>query len=166
MKLPLSALLVVPLAIVLLGVLRSAAQPAESVQLGDPVAATPHEGTLIVTVEIDHRGVRSLQGVRKPALRFRTPRHEAELPFRWTLRDAAGEVLASSGFDPFTVCLDPAHAGQPPHVDHGVLVPHVAHATVKLPDLAATATIAFAVVEDAQARSFGTVRRDSFPVVH
>src|SRR5690606_23263 len=158
MKLPLPSLLAVLLASALLGAGSSATLPTES------VAAPRAEGTLILTVEIDHRGVRVLQAVRKPNLRFRAPRHEAELPFRWTLRDAAGRALASSGFDPFQVCLDPTHAGRPPHVDGDVCIPHVAHATVKLPDLATAAAIGFTRREGGVARAFGALRRDAFPV--
>lgn len=129
----------------------------------DATAPSP-TGTLILTVEIDHSGVHVLQATRKPGLRFRAPRRADEMEFRWALRDAAGNALAESGFAPFRMCLDPAHAGQPPHVEGDVRVPHVAHFNVKVPDLADVATIEFALREGGVTRPFGSARRDALPV--
>lgn len=131
----------------------------------DPIVRVPEpRGTLILTVEIDHRGVRVLQATRKPDLAFRSPRHAPEMDFRWTLRDAAGRALAESGFDPFRICLDPTHAGLPPHVEGDVRIPHVAHANVKVPDLAGAASIDFALRDAGVVRPFGSVAHDTFPV--
>ncbi len=76
---------------------------------------------------------------RKPSLGFRKSGADADHPFGWILRDAAGDVLAQGGFDPAKVCRDPSHAGQPPHVVGCEVVPHTAHANVKLPDMGARA---------------------------
>ncbi|MBK8975431.1 MAG: hypothetical protein IPM29_05860 [Planctomycetes bacterium] len=125
----------------------------------DPAAATQAPtGSLLLTVEIDSAGVRVLEATRKPALAFRAPRHADDMPFRWTLRDAEAESLATGGFDPFRICLDPAHAGQAPHFEGDVIVPHVAHFNVKIPALAGAATIEFGHRDDGGVRPFGSAR--------
>ncbi|MEY2982251.1 MAG: hypothetical protein ACO4CT_07235 [Planctomycetota bacterium] len=117
-----------------------ATTPAVSASTTDPVPTTVSaDGTVIATVEIDHRGVRVLTATRKPSLGFRKSGADADHPFGWILRDAAGDVLAQGGFDPAKVCRDPSHAGQPPHVVGCEVVPHTAHANVKLPDMGARA---------------------------
>lgn len=127
-----------------------------------PTAARA-DGSLILTVEIDHRGVRVVQAVRRPELGYRARKHEDGMPFRWTVRDATGAAIADGGFEPAEVCLDPAHAGQPPHVSGCVVTPHVGHHNLKVPDLATAATIEFARRDAGGAVRLGSVARDQLP---
>jgi hypothetical protein len=96
-----------------------------------PVAS----GALLLSLEIDHAGVRVLQALAKPGLQVRPARDAAALPFRWTLTGASGALLAENAFDPGPVDLDPAHAGEPPIVRGDTITPRLLHANVKVPDL-------------------------------
>lgn len=133
----------------------------------DPVPATAAAGgTVIATVEIDHRGVRVLVATRKPSLRMRAPKMDGEQPLAWILRDAAGAVLAEGSIDPARICRDPNHAGQPPHVVGCEVIPHTAHANVKLPDFGARAATLEFVDRSVTASplSLGAIRWDALPV--
>lgn len=143
-----------------------ATTPAHSPSPVDPVPAPAAGGAIIATVEIDHRGCRVLVATRKPALRVRPSKAGDDLPLRWILRDATGSVLAEGGVDPAKVCRDPNHAGQPPHVVGCEVVPHTAHANVKLPDFGArAATLEFVDRSDAASPlSLGAVRWDTLPL--
>jgi hypothetical protein len=137
-----------------------------SAPTSDPVPASESDGTVIATIEIDHRGVRVLAATRKPTLAFRAPRAADDLLYGWVLRDAAGTVLAESGFDPAKVCRDPSHAGQPPHVEGCEVIPHTGYANVKLPDFGArAATLEFVYRSDtAPLLSLGAIRWASLPL--
>jgi hypothetical protein len=130
----------------------------------DPAPASRPSGCLMLTVEIDHRGVRVLEATHKPGLGFRAPRHAGQMEFRWTLRDAGGHALADGGFDPAEVCLDPSHAGQPPHLRGCEVIPHLAHANLKVPDIGATRTIEFARRDGGLEVPLGAVALDLLPL--
>ena len=121
-------------------------------------ARPARSGTLLLTVEVATGGIDVLQVVARPALEFRSPRHADRMPFGWRVVDAGGNELATGGFDPSRICLDPAHAGQPPHVDGDFLEPHVAHTNVKIPDLDGATTVEFLRrTEDGRSVPFGAV---------
>ncbi len=144
-----------------------ATTPAVSDSPTDPVpTALSAEGTVIATVEIDHRGARVLAATKKPSLGFRKSGADADHPFGWVVRDAAGNVLAAGGFDPAKICRDPSHAGQPPHVVGCEVVLHTGHANVKLPNLGArAASLEFVDRTDAAApQSLGVLRWDALPL--
>ena len=157
-----------------------ATTPAHSHSPTDPVPTPAAGGTVIATVEIDHRGVRVLVATRKPSLGIGKPKAAGEQALVWVLRDAAGAVLAEGPVDPAKICRDPSHAGQPPHVGPGVrargrttsdivgceVIPHTAHANVKLPDFGArAATLEFVDRSDATSPlSLGATRWDALPV--
>ena len=134
----------------------------------DPVVATAPAlpeatTTLMLTVQLDAvDGVRVLQTLAKPQLGFQQPRNWARLPLQWTMRDADGAVIARGGFDPHLICLDPEHAGQPPHMTGDQIVPHIAHANLKVPALDGFDRIEFAWVGKSddpahRSRGLGTV---------
>ena len=100
-----------------------------------PAAPTASAATLMLTIALDAAGVRVLQAMRKPALAFRLPADHEAFPLHWTLRDQGGAVLAAGASDPGPVCLDPAHAGQPGHVQGDIAIPHELCTNVKVPDL-------------------------------
>ena len=143
-----------------------ATTPAHSHSPTDPVPTQAAGGTVIATVEIDHRGVRVLVATRKPSLGIGKPKAAGEQALVWVLRDAAGAVLAEGPVDPAKICRDPSHAGQPPHVVGCEVVPHTAHANVKLPDFGArAATLEFVDRSDATSPlSLGATRWDALPV--
>jgi hypothetical protein len=103
--------------------------------------------SLMLTLEIDQRGARVIQALRKPGLRVRLPWDWRSTRYRWRVRDAAGALLAEGGFDPGPLCEDPAHVGQPPHVFGDQVLPHVVHTNVKVPDFGSSqATVELARV--------------------
>lgn len=121
--------------------------------------------TLMLTVQVDASGVTVLGATRKPSLDYAPVRHPESRPFQWTMRDARGAELAKGAFDPGTLCLDPAHVGQPGHVKGDVAFPHVTHLNVKVPDLAGFDRIEFQrVVANGGLDAFGTVSKQSLQV--
>ena len=110
---------------------------ARSVRGPEPAPAAPaaSPATLMLTIALDATGVRVLQATHKPALAFRLPADHDGFPLHWTLRDAAGAVLAAGASDPGPVCLDPAHRGRPGHVQGDIAIPHELCTNVKVPDL-------------------------------
>ncbi len=76
--------------------------------------------TLMLTVQIDAHGVQIQKATRKPDLDFTLPKGQEQMPFRWTMLDAAGRAIANGGFDPGRICLDPAFFGQPARVEGDV----------------------------------------------
>lgn len=119
--------------------------------------------TLMLSIQIDAtEGVTVLQALAKPQLGFQQPRNWESLPLQWTMFDASGRPLARGGFDPHLICLDPAHAGQPPHTTGDQLVPHVAHVNLKVPALEGFDHLEFSWVGKAdgpadRSRALGTV---------
>lgn len=99
------------------------------------------EGSLMLSLEIDHAGVRVLQALAKPGLAVRPARDAASFPFRWTLVGPSGGTLAENVFDPGPVDLDPAHAGEPPLVRGDTITPRLLHANLKVPDLRAAGAV-------------------------
>lgn len=129
---------------------------------GSGKRATPaRTTTLILTLAIDATGARVLQATRKPALDFTMPRGGSDLPLQWTMHDDAGEVIAAGGFDPSRICLDPTHAGQPPHALGDLAIPHLSHVNLKVPDLAAFDSIHFTWQTGSDAKPFGNLSRHS-----
>ncbi|MGE0145095.1 MAG: hypothetical protein AB7I19_05310 [Planctomycetota bacterium] len=128
-----------------------------------PLAA-PRTGTLMLTVQIDAGGVTVQQTTRKPNLEWRAPRRIGDQNLRWVMRDSAGATVAEGGIDAGKLCLDPAHAGQPPHMEGDVAVPHVTHTNLKVPDLPDFDRLEFRIQEAATARAFGTIIRNSLEV--
>lgn len=121
--------------------------------------------TLMLTVQVDATGVKVVGTTRKPDLDYKASRHDEVRPFQWTMRDAQGTELAKGAFDPGTLCLDPAHLGQPTHVKGDVAYPHVVHVNVKVPDLAGFDRIEFQRVGANGARdAFGTATKQSLQV--
>jgi hypothetical protein len=118
---------------------------------------------LMLTIQIDAQGVAVLQATRKPGVGFRLPTDWQTCRFRWTLRDARGAAVAQGGFDPSRICLDPVHAGRPPHMEGDFATPHVTHTNIKVPDVA-FATIEFTVEQGGAFIPFGAVRHDTFQV--
>ena len=106
-----------------------------------PVVAPSTAGALLLSLEIDHAGVRVLQALAKPGLAVRPSRDAAAQPFRWTLANAAGAPLAEGAFDPGPVDLDPARAGEPPLVRGDTITPRLLHANLKVPDLRAAGAV-------------------------
>ncbi|MBL8899374.1 MAG: hypothetical protein JNM84_17185 [Planctomycetes bacterium] len=102
-----------------------------------PVAS----GALVLSLEIDHTGVRVLQALAKPGLLVRPARDPWSLPFRWTLTSPTGALLAENAFDPGPVDLDPAHAGEPPLVRGDTITPRLLHANVKVSDFRAAGAV-------------------------
>jgi hypothetical protein len=122
--------------------------------------APDRAGSLMLTVQIDASGVRVMQATRKPDVEFRAPKAWQQMPLRWVMRDAQRAIVAEGGFDPAELCLDPTHAGLPAHVRGDLIVPHVAHTNVKVPELgAAFASIEFTVAKDGVQQPFGVVQR-------
>ena len=119
----------------------------------------------MLTLEIDHRGVRALQGLRKPGLRAILPKDWKEYAFRWRILDGEGRRLVEGGFDPGPVCLDPALAGQPPRSFGDTVLPNVLHTNVKVPDFAlAAGAIEFFRVEGEQLIPFGALRLEELRI--
>ena len=127
------------------GVARSArpVPPVDPSSSARTAAQPDMRGSLLLTVEIDTRGVRVLQVTRKSGLAFRAPRHADDMAYRWRVVDPAGVELASGGFDPGRICTDAAHSGRPPHVEGDQIVPHIAHVNVKVPDVSGAARFEF-----------------------
>jgi hypothetical protein len=116
------------------------AEPPRAVAAEVPVVPAA-KGALLLSLEIDHAGVRVLQALAKPGLEVRPARDAASLPFRWRLVSPSGTPLAENAFDPGPVDLDPAHAGEPPLVRGDTITPRLLHANVKVPDLRATGAL-------------------------
>lgn len=128
-----------------------------------PLAAARY-GTLMLTVQIDAGGVTVQQTTRKPNLEWRAPRRLGDQDLRWIMRDAAGATLAEGGIDAGKLCLDPSHAGQPPHMEGDVAVPHVTHTNLKVPDLPDFDRLEFRIHTAATARAFGTIVRNNLEI--
>lgn len=136
------------------------------VNAGQPQKPT---GSLMLTVQIDASGVTVLQATAKPDVAFRLPKDWETMPLRWILRDSQGKALAEGGFDPAQLCLDPAHKGQPPHVQGDQLIPHVGHVNLKVPNLQADGRLAFSAIEfsmrkDDTYQPFGIARSDAMSI--
>ncbi|MEY4675214.1 MAG: hypothetical protein RL148_2998 [Planctomycetota bacterium] len=121
--------------------------------------------TLMLTLQVDAEGVKVVGATRKPDLGYTPVKHPESRPFQWTMRDAQGAELAAGAFDPGTLCLDPAHFGQPGHVRGDIAYPHVVHLNVKVPDLKVFDRIEFRrVAAGGTTESFGSVSRKSLTV--
>ena len=167
-----SSPLLAPLALLAICAAAGAGTAAVAALAQEPAAARDGDqapapeaspATLMLTVQIDATGVGVVQATRKPALAYRPLRATPDMPFAWTMRDGAGQVLATGAFDPGWVCLDPAHRGQPPHVQGCVVTPHATSTNVKVPDLP-FASIEFRHGTGAAARPLGSIRNGSFQV--
>ena len=117
--------------------------------------------TLMLTVQIDAHGVQIQKATRKPDLDFTLPKGQEQMPFRWTMLDAAGRAIANGGFDPGRICLDPAFFGQPARVEGDVAVPNVTHTNIKVPDLADLDRIEITWHDQGISRPFGVLTKNA-----
>lgn len=130
------------------------------------VLPSSEPSTMLLTVGIDASGVHPLQGVAKPAIKFKNHRTWEEQPFRFTVRDTAGRELLTGGFDPAPMCLDPNHVGQPPHGAGDWLTVHETHTNIRIPDYGPHfGSIEFAVREGNLWRSFGATSANQVQVI-
>ena len=143
---------------------------SRSVRIQDPLepdgplasrvpAGPARTATLMLTVQLDANGVHVLQATRKPDLEWVARRNDAQLVRRWTMRDAVGAVIATGGFDPARICLDPAHVGRGPHMEGDVTIPHVDHTNLKVPDLPAFDRLEFTRLVDGVEQPFGVASK-------
>ncbi|MBK9386392.1 MAG: hypothetical protein IPN34_16390 [Planctomycetes bacterium] len=152
------------------GLARSSAQEQEPKIAINPdtgeVLPSSKPDTLLLTIGIDASGVHPLQAVAKKAMPFKNHRTWEQQPFRFTVRDTAGRELLSGGFDPAPMCLDPNHAGQPPHGAGDWLTVHETHTNVRVPDYgSAFGSIEFAVRDGNGWRPFGRTAASEIQVV-
>ena len=117
----------------------------------------------MLSTHIDARGVDVQLATRKPALRFRQPRHAKRMPFRWTLRTDDGDAVATGYFDPGPLDLDPMRLGQQGEVAGDYLVPTWTGMNVKVPDVPFS-QIEFAVRRHGEFQPFGVTRVGTFEV--
>lgn len=111
--------------------------------------------TLLLTVELDARGARTVMTTRKPD-EFVQPRSLEAMPFGWIVRDANGVALAEGGFDPGLVDLDPAHFGQPGEIRGDIHIPTATATLVAIPDFADYASVDFFRRNGAHKTPFGS----------
>jgi hypothetical protein len=119
--------------------------------------------TLLLTVELDSRGARTVLITPKDE-EFVPPGGSETMPFGWIVRDAAGKALAEGGFDPGVVDLDPANFGQPGTYQGDIHIPTATATLVAIPALADFATIQYFQRGGAVQQPFGFARRDQIQV--